>query len=190
MATPTLDVSLLNYFSPLLVFLFLWALFFALFRWKNFFGDVPSIHAIMALVIAFFGGVFSESVRELIQFLIPWFVVIMVIVVLVLMLVKMLGVDDDTITTVAKSPGVYWTIIIVALVVVLGGLAEVFGEQTLRFTQGGNTTQVSEGENMTTSTGDVETNIGKTFYHPKVLGFILIIVLMSIGVKMLSGPSK
>lgn len=199
MATPTIDLTLLNYFSPILVFLFLFALFFALFRWTKFLGDVPSIHAVLAIVIAFMGSIFSEPIRQLIEYIIPWFVGLLVFVVLILMLVKVMGVDDDTIENVAKQPGVYWTILILSLVIFLGGLSDVFGDQTLRFTQGGENVTTDSGDtggtgqdtnDMSTTTGDVQTNVGKTFYHPKVLGMILILVIMSIGVKILSTPSK
>ncbi|MGM5482826.1 MAG: hypothetical protein ACQESF_05165, partial [Nanobdellota archaeon] len=172
MATPTIDLTLLNYFSPILVFLFLFALFFALFRWSKFLGDMPSIHAVLALVIAFLGSIYSDPIRQLIEYIIPWFVGLMILLVMVLMLIKVMGVDDDTIETVAKQPGVYWTILILSLIIALGGLAHVFGDESLSFTQGDNneTSIDKQGSgssgDLSTATGDVQTNTGKTFYHP------------------------
>ncbi len=194
MATPAMDAELLQYFSPFFIFIFLFAVTYAILQWGKIFGESPSIHLIISLVIAFFGGIYSEAIRQLIEYIIPWFVFLIVLFMLVLMLFKMLGVGDDSITEAAKSPGLYWILLVVVLVIVLGGLSQVFGEDTLQFTSG--TNQTSDGSSAdndhsgSTDTGDVRENVGATFFHPKVLGMILILLLTAAGAKMLTGPSK
>ena len=194
MATPVMDAELLQYFSPFFVFLFLFAVTYAILQWGKIFGETPSIHIIISLVIAFFGGIFSEPIRQLVEYIIPWFVFLIVLFMLVLMLFKMFGVSDDSITTAAKSPGVYWTLLVVVLVIVLGGLSNVFGEDTLELTSGTNTTagssdEASEGS-KSTDTGDIGENIGATFFHPKVLGMILILLITAVGARMLTSQGK
>lgn len=189
MATPVMDAELLQYFSPFFVFIFLFAISYAILQWGKMFGETPSIHIIISLVIAFFGGIYSESIRGLIEYVIPWFVFLIVLFMLVLMLIKMLGVSDDSIQSAGKSPGVYWTILIVALVVLIGGLSDVFGEDMLEFTQNRNVSAGTNGEVGETDTGDIEENIGATIFHPTVLGMIFILLMTALGAKLLSAPA-
>ncbi len=193
MATPVMDAELLQYFSPFFVFIFLFALSYAILQWGKMFGEAPSIHIMISLVIAFFGGIYSDGIRSLIEYVIPWFVFLIVLFMLVIMLIKMFGVSDDSIQSAGKSPGVYWTILIVALVIVLGGLSNVFGEDMLGYTQDGNTSQEGttgeDGEVKSTDTGNIEENIGATFFHPTVLGMIFILLMTALGAKLLSAPA-
>ncbi|MFW6013790.1 MAG: hypothetical protein ACOCZQ_00195 [Nanoarchaeota archaeon] len=190
MATPVMDAELLQHFSPFFIFIFLFAISYAILQWGKMFGETPSIHIMISLVIAFFGGIYSEPIRGLIEYIIPWFVFLIVLFMLVIMLIKMLGVSDDSIQSAGKSPGVYWTILIIVLVIIIGGLSNVFGEDMLEFTQGGNTSAVGEnGEEKSTHTGDIEENIGATFFHPTVLGMIFILLMTALGAKLLSAPA-
>jgi hypothetical protein len=195
MATPTISIELLQHFSPVFVFLFVFAMFYAFLQWSKLFGDVKALHAMMALVIAFMATVFSNTVREVIIYVIPWFVFLMIFLVLIIMVIKMFGVTDANLHTIIKEPGVYWTILIVSLVILLGGLGHVFGQESLEKYSGVDnktSTIAKPGDHGTTvtDTGDFTTNVGATFYNPKVLGMIFLLLIAAIGMKMLSSPPK
>ncbi|MFP4403119.1 MAG: hypothetical protein ACLFPJ_02100 [Candidatus Woesearchaeota archaeon] len=194
MATPTMNIELLQHFSPVFVFLFVFAMFFAFLQWSKLFGDVKSLHAMMALVIAFMATVFSTTVREIIIYIIPWFVFLMIFAVFIIMVIKMFGVTDSNLHTIIKEPGVYWSILIVCLVILLGGLSHVFGQESLEkysgVEQNETSTYVKPGDSGSTDSGttDFSTNVGATFYNPQVLGMLFLLLIAAIGTKMLSSP--
>jgi hypothetical protein len=209
MATPVMDAGILNFFSPLFVLLFIFALFYALFQWSKLFGDNKIIHAILALVIGLFGAIFSQSARDMIEYIIPWFTFLMIFGVMIIVIFKMFGVSDDSLTTAVKSPGVMWTILIIAIVVVLGALSSAFGQKQLGYTtdvQDGNGDSAGSGDGQTgtdtgiidpgnpgtsdTASGNFEQNLGATFYNPKVLGMLFILLIAAVGVKMLTMPTS
>lgn len=212
MATPVMDVGLLNFFSPLFIFLLLFAVIYALFQWTKIFGDNKVIHSMIAVVLALFGSIFSPSARGLIEFIMPWFTFLVIIGVVVIVLFKMFGVSDDSLTSAVKSPGVMWTILILVIVLIIGALSHVFGQNQLAYTsdtqsagigadqtgglsdlqQGGETGLLNPGGHpgtKDTDTGDIQKNIGATFYHPRVLGMIFILIIAAMAIRMLSAPS-
>jgi hypothetical protein len=78
-----------------------------------------------------------------------------------------------------SEPQVYWTILIISLIIIIGSLSAVYGQEELGVTKS-NTTQLTFDDNdgsLVTDTEDFEHNVKATFYHPKVLGFILFILI-------------
>ncbi len=204
MATPVIDTSALSYFSPIFLFFLVFAIFFAFLSWSKMFGDGKKVvlHAFISVMIAFFATLFDKKIAGLIEYIIPWFVFVMIFALMVIMILKMFGVSDDNLHEIIKRPGVYWTIIIIALVILLGGLSTIFGEENLAITEGSSSNsaeyQTDQGDvgiiapgnpgTIKTDTGDVKQNIGATFYHPKILGMLLVLLITSIGVRMLTQP--
>ena len=48
MAVPTLDLSVLEYFSPILTFILVWVFVFGIFQFSKVFGEEPSKVSILA----------------------------------------------------------------------------------------------------------------------------------------------
>ncbi|MBN2457666.1 hypothetical protein JXB31_00875 [Candidatus Woesearchaeota archaeon] len=213
MATLVMDGGLLNFFSPVFIFLFIFALLYAIFQWAKIFGTNKVIHAMLAIVIALFGSFFSQSARGMIEYVIPWFTFLLIFGVIIIVMFKMFGVSDESLTFAVKTPAVMWTILIVAVVLLLGALSSAFGEKTLSFTQE-STTETSDGSSDAngelnadsdtekgilnpgnpgsggTATGDIKHNIGATFYHPRVLGMLFILLIAATALRMLTGPAS
>ena len=77
------------------------------------------------------------------------------------------------------------TLIIVALIIFVGALASVFGQDLLNRDTG-----IDEnGVNQTGQSSDFETNLWDTLFHPKVLGLIVIVLVSTFALKFLTDPS-
>jgi hypothetical protein len=206
MATPALDTGLLTYFTPLFVFLFIFAVIYAIFQWSKLFGDNKVLHAIIAIVIALFGSLLSPSARAMIEYIIPWFTFLMIFGVMIIIIFKMFGVSDSSLTFAVKSSGVMWTILIIAIVIALGALSNAFGQSSLAITTPGaittenaSTAQSTTGSEVgiinagnpgTTNmaSNDFKSNLGATFYNPKMLGMLFILLVAAMAVRMLTAP--
>ncbi|MBS3122042.1 hypothetical protein J4434_04115 [Candidatus Woesearchaeota archaeon] len=204
MATPALDVSLLSYFSPVMVFIFIWVFVYASFHYTKIFGD----NKILAGIIGFVVGVIFLTVSSLTQVVMviaPWFTALFVFLIFTIVVFKIFGATDDNIRSVIKTNStLQWTLIILCLIIAIAALSAVFGQRTLEFTEGltpaqeGTITVGSSGEEITigapgaqsqggsTATGSFGKNLSATLYHPKILGLIFILIIASLTVAMLS----
>lgn len=172
-----IDLGIIEGLQPLFIFLIVFAVVFGILSGTKLLGTSKSIHAIIALVLGLI-TIISANLIKVISIMIPWFIILAIFLILVLIAMKTAGVPDDQIVEAAQNASVYWTIIIIALVIIVGSLASVYGQQELGVTKS-NTTQLTfgEGGEPITATDDFDHNVRATFYHPKVLGFILFILI-------------
>ena len=161
-----LDIGLFEAFAPVFAFLFVWVTVFAIMQYTKLFTDNKGLHALFAFVLAVL-TMLSPKLVELIALMAPIFVVAMIFLLMLMLLYKMFGVKDDWLTGAIEGKGsaFYW-ILIIAIVIVVGSIAIVYGDQILAITQG------TEG-NATGITG----NLGATLFHPKVLGFAVLMLI-------------
>ncbi len=192
MATPTINLTLLEYFAPVLLLILVFTLLYAVFQWAKILGDHKVIHGVIAFLIAIVVTVYSESARSMIEFMIPWFTMLAIFLVLSIMLYKIFGATDDDVRQVIRSRSdVQWTLFIIIVIIILGALAKGFGQQQLGFTQEGGETGVIDAGNpgtQETSSGSFNQNLGATFYHPKVLGTLFLLLVGAITVAFLARP--
>lgn len=192
MATPTINLELMQHFSPVILFILVFVLLYAIFQWAKILGDSKPIHAIIAFLGSFFITIFSESARSMMEFMIPWFMLLAIFLVLAIMLYKVLGASDSDIRSVLKSrPQVQYTLFVLIVIIILGALAQAYGQKQLAITTGNTTGTVygpgNPGTNNTAS-GSFNQNVGATFYHPKVLGTIFLFFVGAITVAFLARP--
>jgi hypothetical protein len=208
MATPALDTGLLNFFSPLFLFILIFAIVYAMMQWSKLFGDNKVLHAIIAVMIGLFGSLLSPSARSMIEYIIPWFTFLIIFGVMIIIIFKMFGVSDSSLTFAVKSSGVMWTILIIAIVIALGALSNTFGQSSLAITTPGagateNVSSADTGQSTTNSVGiisvgnpgtpnmastDFKSNLGATFYNPKILGALFILLIAAMAARMLTAP--
>ena len=165
--TTFLDIGLLQSFNPVFSFLFVWVAVFAILEYTKLFTENKGIHAMLAFILAVM-TLLSGKLVELISLMAPVFVIGMIFLMFLFMIYKMFGVEEswfkEAIT--GRSSAYYW-IIIIAVIILIGSIASVFGPELLAFTQ-------APAEGNATGVGQ---NIGATFFHPKVLGFVFIMTI-------------
>ncbi len=198
MATPELDLSLLKVATPLFTLILVTAITYAFASWGKLFGENKFVHVIISFIIGIFVTVVSDSARKIIEYIIPWFTVIFIFLVFLLILFKVFGATDESIRNViTKHTGTQYTLIIIGIVILLGALANTFGQQMLETTAGkakaANSSIMEKYDSMkgtgNTATQDIETNITATFYHPKILGMLFVLIIGAIAIRSMASPN-
>lgn len=194
-----LDVSFLGTIMPIWIFILVFAIVYALLNVTKATGDNRNIQAIIALVVAI-ASVLSSRVVSFISVFIPWIVVFFIFIVFMIVAFRIFQGDVTHIKFPFPKMTTGWIILIFMLIIGFGSLASIVGQDQVAVTEGG-TTRINEStstrENVPATgtapaqTTDYGTRLGSAFYHPKVLGFLLIILLAVFAMMLLTTtPNK
>ncbi len=183
MAT-VLDVGLIQYFDVVFPVLLVFALVFALLHKTKVIGDAPGINAIIAVASAMM-ILLSDTIVDMINFMIPWFVIVIIFFILMILIFQMFGLKEASLESAVKDKSVYWAIIGISAVIIVAAFGSVLGQS---FTEA----SFQEGEVIETAEGGVATasfeqNITATLFHPKMLGLMVIFAIVIFAVALLSG---
>ncbi len=198
-----LDISILTHFTSVFTFLLVFVIVFGLLEVFKVFGDArKGLHAIIALAIGFM-VILSKGVTTVVQTFTPWMMVLILLAFFMLFLVRMFGLGEKDIKEgfYKNAPIMTW-IIILTLVVLLYSMATAFGQESLEKGPGvklnateettTTTTTDADGNIVTTTTAsatntnDFMQNLYNSFYHPKVLGLILVMLIAVIAMLFLT----
>ncbi len=182
-----LDFAFFSHFTPIFVFLLIYAVVFAILTTTKLLTEHKPLNAIIAFAVA---GLFLLSVFsvKLVSVAAPYFVVLMLFIVFVLLLVGAFGYGPGEIKSALSSPSynfVIYFVVIGGLVLITIVLGQVFGQSLL-------TGPTGEGEVNVNYTGNISTgqnyeqNLWNTIFHPKVLGLIFLLVICSFTIRMLA----
>lgn len=171
-----LDIGLVQNFSIVFSFLFVYVVIFSILEYSKLFGESKGIHAIMALAVAVI-AILSGRVVQLISTMAPAFVVGIFFIFFLFLIYRMFGVEESWIKNAIVGPegDAYYWVIIIGVLIVMASVAMVYGDTLLAFTSANTTAQ-----------GAIGTNIGATIFHPKVLGFIFFMLMAIFAVWLLS----
>lgn len=197
MATPTLDVGFLTYFSPVFIWVLIFTLIFAMMQFTKFLGNNKAIHAFIGLIIATV-FLFSTEASTVVMFIAPWFTVLFIFAVFLLMAYKLFGATDDQIkSALANQSSIQYTILALGVIILLFGLSAGFGQTLLGYTSpadAASTNAVAEGVNAmnqagttSTATSDFQQNLVATLFNPKILGMLLILVIGAFTIRGMTG---
>lgn len=171
-----LETGLINYFGIIFPALLVFAIVFALLEKTKLLGENKGINAIIAIVLAFI-VMLSANIANIINYMAPWFVVLIIFVLLLLIVYKMMGASDQNLVNViTEYKGIQWTIAILGIIIAIAAIANVYGPGLVPLTSEGNET-VEEG---------FGSEVGKIFFHPKVLGLLLIFLIAVFAVLLLT----
>lgn len=133
MATP-LDVGLLNFFAPLFVFIFVFALFYGVLTKIKVFGDNQALNATVAFIVALMTILMKEG-QEIINFVTPWFVIFLIVVIFIFIAFLFMGVKEESLTALVTTNGIVITIVISIVVIILfTAITKVIGPIDIRST--------------------------------------------------------
>jgi hypothetical protein len=191
-----LDVTLLSHFSEVFVFLFIFVLVYAVLKLTKVLGNDSGLIGLLSISAAFM-FMFSDKAIAMVTFMVPWFTLLAVFIMLIVLNYRILGGEGEVISSLIGAKKhkmvVYW-IVIIGIVIVLMALGKNYGQSVGPYLdEEGNTVYrnasspiesvsgIGDGYRGTGSvdTGDFETNLGATLFHPKVLGMVLILIIAS-----------
>ena len=180
-----LDISIFSHIRIIFVFLFIAALIYAILLKTKFLGQNKTISVIIAFSVAILFSMMG-STNQMLDLVLPAFAIFLLFGFMIGTLFIFLGGSSDNISSVfGDNPKImgYW-VLIITLLIFLGGFGKIFFDPTSEQAVGINKT-VTDGNGNTIEAGSGEAigQVGEnafwdTIFHPKVLGFI---ALMMIG---------
>jgi len=165
---PEIDVSMLEFLSPVFSFLFIFVVVYAVLDKFKLMGENKSVKLVAAFSIAML-FLFSEPARNLISLTTPWFAVLLVGALILLSVFMFIGVPENDLIKAVKDVKVYWPIIIISLLVFTIALVQVFETGSDDLKPGPRT---FEGINA--------------LVHPRILGAIFLLIIAAFAVKFIS----
>ena len=175
-----LDVSFLSFFLPAFTFLFIVVLFYAMLQKTKIFGGKTGLDWVAALSVGVI-VLFSGKSIELINFFTPWMVVIAVFLILLFVIFMFLGHGNEDAALkkdIWPIIGGQTTVFIVAILILVIGISNVFGPVFSPYEPGGPTEQTIGGEAI------------RTVFHPRILGGIFIMIIAAFAVQKISESSN
>ncbi|MFC1728380.1 hypothetical protein ACFLZ7_02865 [Nanoarchaeota archaeon] len=170
MATFLDAFGVLQNFSALFTFLFIFVLMYAILAYTKLFGENQSISALLAVVIAILFTL-SKTVVRMFEYSAPWFVMLVIFVLMLVFMFRFLGASEADIFGAVKG---HTTTIVFVFAFVTIILVFSFGQVR--------EDQVEANESVTSFPGKV----GEILQHPKVLGVIAILFIAIWAVRLLA----
>jgi hypothetical protein len=182
-----IDTGFLNNFTEVFMFLLIFAVIYGVLSKVDFFKlneKGKGLNAIIAITIALL-TLMSGEVTAMIGTMVPWFFVLILFIMLVMLSTMIFGTSNEEMMALIRKPEAYSWIIIFGAIILLFSLGSGFGQNLLDETD----TTDSNGDFVTkdevfsntefsgeqsTDTGDYESNLVLTLFHPKVLGLLLL----------------
>jgi hypothetical protein len=171
-----LDLGILQSFKVIFTFLFVFSITYAILNKVNFPKDSKGLQSFVAFIMAAFVAISSKTVN-LIATMSPWFVIMFVFIIFVLLANMIFGLDEAYLSQYMKDDNTIttWIIILSALIFVIS-IGTTYSTEFLAFTQ----------NSTSSSSGDVGHNIGAAIFHPKMLGFIFVMLIGTFAILLLT----
>lgn len=181
-----IDISMFQSFGSLFAFLLVFVLVFAILEVKKFFGN-SGLHALISLFIATMVAT-SSNVMPLIAWMTPWFVIVLFFFVFVMLLTTFIGVSEEGfIAGLGGETGVTIAMLVVIGIIFAAALGQIYGQQALELTTGQQNITAATGVPSAAST--FRENVAAVFFHPKVLGMLLILLIAAFTIRLMANPT-
>ncbi|MBT3408963.1 hypothetical protein HOK68_01775 [Candidatus Woesearchaeota archaeon] len=199
-----LDLSLIQYFLPILLFLIIWAVLYSLLKNKQYISDKDSINSLIAFIASLLIVIESNSVLFL-GTLLPIFLFIAVATIFFLLIFSFIGWESKSLNEEVESNSIItWVVVVIGFLIVAYSAGQIFGQQLLEsrnpdgvpsdikneygLNEKNNIINSNNNEIKSTGTGDFFSNLTNTLFNPKVLGMLLILIVGALVIIMLSIP--
>lgn len=169
-----LDIGILEYFTPVFVFLFVFAIVFAILEKTGILGKNKGMNSLVAFAMAVL-FVLTPEMINLVYIALPWFAVLLISMVLLVLIFLFLGIKSDLISETASRSGVAIFIIVVCFLIFLYALSEVYGPQVHSI--------YGDEQGAKSEESFVRNQIGEIVFHPRSLGVAFILLVMAFAVR-------
>ncbi len=178
-----LDLGLVSGFSIVFSWILIFVIIFAVLQKNGFITKSLGLNGAIAAIAAFLVS-FSKPAVAIINNIIPWLTIAIIFGILLLLLFHVFGLREEALPELIKDKAVYWAILGVVIVIILGAIGQVFGQS---FTEAAfESGQVADSEANGASTGSFQANLYSILFNPKVLGVIVIFVIAVFAVFLLT----
>ncbi len=181
-----LDVTLLQYFSIVFPLILVFVVTFALLEITKILGENKSINAVVAIVIALI-TIMSTDILKVVNWVTPWYVLLIFFIFMLYFMFRFMGISEkDFAEKIVVDRSVYWTVIVIAIIIMFSGLGAVYGP---KLTPPGSVAQeiTTDGIPATGAAGSAfEANVYQTIFNPKILGMILVLAICVFAILLLT----
>ncbi len=170
-----LSAELLSYISPVLMFIFIFAILYSVLQKFESFGKNQPINA----AISFAGALLFLIVplmRDFVTGVIPWLVIMILVIVVILMILMFMGYKETDIVSYMKENSFGAVITTIVVLIFLIVLAKVVGPSFLQY--------------PTPAEAGITSNIKRVLFNPKVLGVIFVLVVAAYFMKAIAIPIR
>ncbi len=191
-----LQSGILEAILPIFSLLFVMAVVFGVLSVTKLFGDNKGLHALLAFILGIM-VLLVPRVTDLIATMMPWFTFFFIFVIFLLITYKIFGATDADIAGVLKADRtIGWIILIICLIIGAGAAAKVYGQTLLDEGRSGETVdrvigpdgtelEVVQGPGSSAS-GDYASNVRAAIFHPKILGFGLLMLIAVLAMSVMA----
>lgn len=181
-----LDIIFLEKFGAIFSFLLVFSIMYGILHFTKAFGDNKILHFFIPFILGIF-ILISPVAVGMISYMTPWFVVLFFFIIFIMIAYKMFGISDENIAdTLRRGLGLQWAIFIVAMIILLAALSANLGKAAFPYLEDGKNETTVNGE-ANVATGDIGKNVAATIFHPKVLGFLAILLIATATIGLLGG---
>jgi hypothetical protein len=178
-----MDLGLLNYFTPIIVFIFVFILLWAMMKKLNFFPGNDGAHLLIALTLSIL-FILVPELTDVVSLATPWFIILLIFLFMIVLIFLFMGAKPEAVAGLFGGVGtpnqtILWTIIIVSLAIMGYAFTQVYGEQIHNLTAGESTDE----------SGDLMMNIGQIVFTPKVLGMFFLLLMSALIIKFITMPA-
>lgn len=169
MATPLLTGGFYDFFITTVIFIFVFAVLYALLSKMDWFGENKHVHVFIAFAAALL-VIFIPETKELINFMTPWFVIFLILLIFIMLAIMTLGIKGTEISDYLKnaSPGTTTFVVVIIIIIFLAAIYHVFGPVL---------TPAAPGE------AGLWAVLTRGVLQPKILGVIFLLIIASVIVK-------
>jgi hypothetical protein len=190
MAT-VMDIGILQYLLPVFSFLFIWLVLYAVMDKFNLSKSNPVKMMVSFSIAMLF--IFSSRALRFVNLVTPWFVVMVIIALFLIGLFMFMGIKEEAIGKGVGDPRVYWTVIIIAVILLIIALVDVFGDVQSPYggQLGDSSPSSTQTASSTGSTGPTRQSEGiRTIVNPRVLGALFLLVASALAANFITRGLK
>lgn len=169
-----ISTELLAYLSPVLVWVFIFAIVYMILQKVEIFKSQPINAAIAFAASIMF--VVVPIMRDLVREVVPWLIVMALIIVVIFTLLMFMGYKDTDLSTWMKENTFGTTITIIVLVIFLIALSKIVGPAFLHY--------------PALAEVGLAADFKRIIFNPKVLGMILMLAIAFYFIRAIAIPQK
>ncbi|MFH0752812.1 MAG: hypothetical protein V1914_04435 [archaeon] len=170
-----LDIGILEYFTPVFVWLFIFALLYAILDKTGVLGENKGLKALVAFALSML-FVLTQDLMRIVSIMTPWFVILIIAVLFIMIFFLFVGVKGESIAKQFSERITVWIILVLILTIFIYAMTQVYGAD-IHNIYGEDGGEPEEGLNQA---------IGQILFHPKMLGIIFILLVAAQAVRLIA----
>ncbi len=170
-----ISTELLNYVSPVLIFIFVWSILYVVLQKFEIFGKNQPINAAISFAASIL-FIITPVARALISEVVPWFIIMVLIIVVILVILMFMGYKEVDIVSYMKKERFGITVVTIVIALFLIALAKVLGPSAYQYPAAAEI--------------GILADVRRILLNPKVLGIVFILVVVAKFIHSITYPTE